>query len=771
MRPKKTDSEHATHSAPNYWIIAVTVIIGVISGFILILAINLTSDVQILPTSKQSTVFYDIHKREYTRIFVENRLEAPLQSIPDNLKKAIVNVEDVRFFEHSGIDFRSIARAIWVDIRGGGYIEGGSTITQQLARNVLLSQKKAITRKIQEVFLAMKLERNYTKEEILERYLNQIYFGHGTYGVEAASRLYFGKSVTRLELHQIALLAGLPKSPNGFSPYQNPEAAKSRRAVVLAQMAKYGSISEEQEEFYNNKPLDVIPLEGSKRKAAYFVDYIVQKLKGTIDEESLYTGGYQIYTTIDPLAQEAADEAVASLTGGEADANGILQPQIALVAIDPRNGYIKAMIGGRDFGNTQLNRAVSAYRQPGSAMKPFVYTAAIDSKHYTPSTILTDEPLEYPMDNGKVWSPQNYDRQFRGEIPLRQALEQSINTVAIKLVEDIGPSKIVSFAKQMGLSSLIVTGKINDLNLGALALGGLTKGVSPLEMATAYAPLANQGLSVEPIAVLEVRDADGHVIFEERTRKKVVISEATAYLVTDMLRGVIMRGTGRGAMLDRPAAGKTGTTNDNTNAWFVGYTPDLLATVWIGNDAQNKPIQLNGAYIGSGRAARVWNVFMRKALSKTSPSDFVPPAGVVTGVEICTASGLLASPDCPEISYESYLSGTEPTEVCTMHSSPYPPFFEDDSSIEPFPGASPISPDTSVPENSGAQPALPETTPTPKPQVPHQSQGPKRRIIVKICTESGLLASPYCPESLTAVEIFTEGEEPTEYCNIHKPAQ
>lgn len=769
MRPKKTSSseEAPTRSAPNYWIIAITVIIGSISGFILILAINLTRDVQILPPPKQSTVFYDINKREYTRIFVENRLEVPLQSIPEHLRQAVVDVEDVRFFEHSGIDFRSIARALWVDVKGGGYIEGGSTITQQLARNVLLSQKKAITRKIQEVFLAMKIERNYTKEEILERYLNQIYFGHGTYGVEAASQLYFGKSVTRLELHQIALLAGLPKSPNGFSPYQNPDAAKERRAVVLSQMLKYGSINKEQAELFGNKPLDVIPLEGSRRKAAYFVDYIVQKLKGTIDEESLYTGGYQIYTTIDPLAQEAADEAVASLTGGEKDANGIMQPQIALVAIDPRTGYIKAMNGGRDFGNTQLNRAVAAYRQPGSAMKPFVYTAAIDSKHYTPSTILVDEPIEYPMANGNIWSPRNYDRRFRGAITLRQALEQSVNTVAIKVVEDIGPSKIISFAKQMGLSSLMVTGKVNDLNLGALALGGLTKGVTPLEMATAYAPLANQGLSVEPIAVLEVRDGDGHVIFEERTRKKVVISEATAYLVTDMLRGVIMRGTGRSALLDRPAAGKTGTTNDNTNAWFVGYTPDLLATVWIGNDAQNKPVQIDGAYIGSGRAARIWNQFMRKALSKTPPSDFIPPAGVVTGVEICTESGLLASPDCPEITYESYLSGTEPTEVCAMHSLAYPPFFEDEPESPSFPETTPGFPQTS-PENDRIQP-LPQ--PTPGPQASNPSQAPKRRIIVKICTESGLLASPYCPESLTAVEIFTEGEEPTEICNIHKRSQ
>lgn len=749
----------------NKILVASTILIGVLIGFILILFFTWGSDVEILPPPKQATVFYDINQKEYTRIYLENRLETPLRRIPDYLKKAIINVEDARFFDHSGFDPRAIARALWVDIKGGGYIEGGSTITQQLARNILLTQKKMLTRKIQEVFLAMKIERNYTKEEILERYLNQIYFGHGAYGVEAASRMYFGKSVTELQLHQMALLAGLPKNPNGFSPYINPQAAKKRRGVVLGQMVKYGSITPTQAAYYQKKPLDVIPQSASGRKAAYFIDYVVKQLHDIINEEMLYTGGYQIYTTLDPLAQQAAEAALATLTGGSPDSKGILQPQAALVALDPRTGFIKAMIGGRDFANTQLNRAAMAHRQPGSAIKPFVYTAAIDSREFTPSSVLADEPLSYPSVGGP-WKPQNYDHRFRGYITLRQALEESVNIIAIKLVERLGPSKVVRYAKMMGLQNLVVTGSVNDLNLASLALGGLTKGVSPLELAAAYTPLANQGIRVDPVAVLEVKDADGNTIYEDRPHKKVALAEDTAYLVTDMLRGVIIRGTGRGAMIDRPAAGKTGTSSDYTNAWFVGYTPDLLATVWIGNDTQKLPVKIDGAYVGSGRAAQIWGRFMQGALVNTPPSDFAPPSGITTGIEICADSGQRATPNCGNIIYETFLKGTEPTEYCRIHGAGYlKPNNSNGSASEPVGHPSVGQPqpagENSPPQSpSGSGAVAPKPLPTPAPK--------KRKVVVKICTESGLLATPYCPESVTVSEIFVEGEEPKGYCNIHK---
>ncbi len=740
---RKSTNDSGRSENLNKIIILVTVIIGIILGFTFVLVIGTNRNILNLPPPKQATIFYDLNNKEFTRIYIENRIEMPLKIIPDMMKKAIINVEDNRFYEHSGIDLKAILRALWVDIRGGDIIQGASTITQQLARNVLLTQNRTVSRKIQEAFLAMSIERNYTKEEILERYLNQICFGHGAYGVEAASRLFFGKSVSELQVHQIALLAGLPKNPTGYSPYNHPKATKNRRAVVLEQMAKYGTITEADKEFYNQKPLDIVPLSVNRRRAAYFIDYVVQRLKGKISEEALYVGGYQIYTTLDPMIQGAAEEAMKAISGGKPDSLGVFQPQVALVAIDPRNGYIKAMIGGRDYGNTQLNRSVFAHRQPGSAMKPFVYTAAIDSRQYTPSSILVDEEVEYQTPQGP-YKPNNYDKIFRGEVALRQALEQSVNIIAIKLVESLGPSRVLNYAKKMGLRNLVVTGAKSDLNFSSLALGGLTKGVTPLEIAGAYTPLANKGIYVDPIGVLEVKDADGNTIYEDRPHKQVAIPESTAYVVTDMLRGVIMRGTGRGAMMDRPAAGKTGTSSDNTNAWFVGYTPDLLASVWIGNDSQRIPVTIDGITIGSGTAARLWGTFMRKALEKTPPSDFTPPPGVVTGIEVCTQSGELATGFCPETKFETYLAGTEPTIPCHLHQS-----YQDD----------PITTDISNPG------VTMEQSPDTKSSPPTQK---KKMVIVKICTESGLLATQYCPEDKLSTEIYPEGEEPKEPCNIHK---
>jgi penicillin-binding protein 1A len=490
----------------------------------------------------------------------------------------------------------------------------------------------------------------------------------------------------------------------------------------------------------------------SGRRAAYFVDYIIQSLKKILTEEEIYTGGYRIYTTLDPTAQQAAEEACALLTGGKPDSNGVIQPQLSLLAIDPRNGYIKAMIGGRDFANTQLNRSVAAYRQCGSTIKPFVYVAVIDSRLYTPGSILTDEEIKFPTPQGE-WAPQNYDRRFRGDISLREALEGSINIIAVKLVESLGPSKVIKYAKQMGLNNLVVSGESNDLNFSSLALGGLTKGVTPLELTAAYSPLANQGVYVKPIAVLEVRDSNGNKIYEDHPRKKIVLSENTAYLITDMLRGVIMRGTGRGAMIDRPVAGKTGTSSDNTNAWFVGYTPDLLASVWIGNDAQRIPVEIDGNPIGSGTAARLWAAFMKKALINTPPSDFPMPSGITSGIEICSHSGALATVYCPDIKYETYLSGTEPTESCILHqpSMSFPSYDDPD----------PVFPDRESDPGSVNQPEIEQNQPS-------TNVKRKRQVIVRICSESGMLATENCPQSQVMTEIFTEGEEPKEKCNIHQ---
>ncbi len=738
---KSSDNRKTEPVNLNKILIIITVVFGIVLGFSFILLIGTSKSLLSLQPPKQATIFYDVNGKEYTRLYVENRIEIPFQKMPVILKKAIVNVEDTRFYEHSGIDLKAIARAFWVDIRGGGYIEGASTITQQLARNVLLTQRRSMTRKIQEAILAMSIERNYTKEEILERYLNQICFGHGAYGVEAASRLFFGKSVSDLEVHQIALLVGLPKNPTGYSPYFHPNTALYRRKTVLEQMVKYGTISTQEANFYNQKPLDIVPLSAAKRRAAYFTDYVAKCLKGVVNEQALSVGGYQIYTTIDPIAQSAAETAASSFSGGKTDASGITQPQLAIVAIDPKNGYIKAMIGGRNYGNTQLNRATDAHRQPGSAIKPFVYTAAIDSRQYTPSSVLVDEEVKYQTPQGE-YKPKNYDKIFRGAISLRHALEDSVNIIAIKLVESLGPSKVFSYAKKMGLRNLVLSGSKSDLNFSSLALGGLTNGVSPLELAGAYTPLANKGIYVQPIAVLQVKDADGNVIFEDHPHKQVAIPEDTAYVVTDMLRGVIMRGTGRAAMINRPAAGKTGTSSDYTNAWFVGYTPDLLAAVWIGNDSQRIPITINGATVGSSSAAAMWGNFMRQALEQTAPSDFEQPAGVISGVEICAESGQLATGFCPETKFETFLAGTEPTTPCQIHQS--------ESPAEPSDGL----------ENPG--------DPSNQPLGSTNNNTKKKMVIVKICTKSHLLATKYCPAESVTTEAFPEGEEPTEPCDIHK---
>lgn len=674
-RRRRSSTRHNVSHAKLYAKIALiaTIAGSALMGLFVVYMLITTND-EVLPPAKQATIFYDVNNKELSKIYVENRVDIPYEQIPEIVKKAIVDVEDERFYTHFGVDLKSIARALVINVIKRSSAEGASTITQQLARNVLLSHRKTYSRKVKEIFLAINIERRYTKEEILSRYLNQIYLGHGAYGIEAASKLYFGKSIAKLDVDQIALIIGLPQSPNKYSPYDRPDLATKRRNVVLEKMARHGTITQEQLQYYVSKPLKVVPMSASKRKAAYFMDYVLKQLKenADIDEASLYTCGYKIYTTVDSLAQEAAEEAVATLTGGKADTYGVLQPQISLVAIDPRNGYIKAMVGGRDFGNTQLNRSVKAYRQPGSTIKPFVYAAAIDSQKYTPNSMMVDEEIVYASANGE-WKPHNYDNTFRGPITIRQALENSINTIAIKLVDDLGPSKVVEFARQMGIKSLVTSGPANDLNFSALGLGGLTKGVTPMELTAAYSPFANQGIRVEPFGILKVEDPFGKIIYEKRPRKSIAIKAETAYVVTDMMRGVIMRGSGRNAMIDRPAAGKTGTTSDNTNAWFVGFTPDLLASVWLGNDAQKLPIKLNGAVVGSARAAKIWGIFMRKALSKTPPSDFVPPEGVAANIEICSSTGQLATPNCPDVKYEVFIAGTEPTEYCSEHGEGFDP--------------------------------------------------------------------------------------------------
>lgn len=566
-----------------------------------------------------SSQIYDINGNLITTIHsAENRVPVKLNKIPKNLVNAFVAVEDARFYQHSGIDPRGILRAVWSNITNRGVSEGGSTITQQLAKNAYLTQEQTIKRKIQEAFLALQLERQYTKNEILELYLNQIYFGQGAYGVQAAAQTYFGKNVEDLSLSECAMLAGIPKSPNYYSPLNNFKAANERKAVVLEQMQKYEYLDAATARQASAEEIKLVKHTVSKEAntvGSYFVDYVTQKLIDKYGADAVYKEGLKIYTTIDLDMQKAAENAMKKLPTYRTDDNGIEQPQGALVAIEPHTGYIKAMVGGR--GNDQFNRATMAERQPGSAFKPFVFLAALES-NLTPATIIEDSPITIGD-----WTPKNYDSKFHGKVTLRTTAEHSLNVPTVKLAQQIGVDKPLYYAQQMGISTLVLDGPQNDRNL-SMALGGLTKGVTPLELASAYGVFANSGTYVAPTAIVKIIDRNGKVLEQHAVQEKNIISTKSAYILTDLLRGVIIRGTGTGANIGRPAAGKTGTTSDYKDAWFVGYTPDLVASVWIGNDNAD-PLR---GMTGADKPADIWKAFMSKALSGIPSKDFIKPAGV-----------------------------------------------------------------------------------------------------------------------------------------------
>jgi len=621
----------------------------------------LTATVQTSPGLKgeirpaASSQIYDVHGKLITNVHsVENRVLVPINKIPKDLQNAFIAAEDVRFYQHVGIDPRGILRAIWSNITNREVSEGGSTITQQLAKNALLTQERTLKRKIQEAVLALQLERQYSKTEILEMYLNQIYFGQGAYGVQAAAQVYFGKNVEQLNLAECAMLAGIPKSPNYYSPTNNLKVAKDRQAVVLDQMVKYGYLDAATAVQVKNEKLTLVKSTGTSGSsvAPYFIDYVTQQLVAKYGADAVYKDGLQIYTTLDLDMQKAAEQAMTNLPTYKTDKNGIKQPQGALVAIDPRTGYIKAMVGGR--GNDQFNRAVMAERQPGSAFKPFVYLAAIENG-LTAASVIEDSPISFGS-----WSPGNYDGRFHGNMTLRHALEDSINVVAVKLANQVGSDKPLYYAQQMGISTLVLQGNVSDRNL-ASALGGLTRGVTPLEIASAYGVLANQGVRAEPIAIIKVVDRNGKILEQNTSHSKAIVNERSTFILTDMMRGVLTEGTGAGANIGRPAAGKTGTTSDYKDAWFVGFTPDLVAAVWMGNDSGGN---LDGI-TGGDLPATIWRSFMSSALSKTPARDFTVPSGIVS-VLISSRDGLLVTDPKNKDAYSEYfIDGTQPTKLST----------------------------------------------------------------------------------------------------------
>ena len=563
----------------------------------------------------------------------ENRIVVPIDQLPPHVWQAFVSAEDIRFFDHAGIDPRGLMRAVWINLTSGELREGGSTITQQFVKNALLSQDRTFVRKIQEAFLSFEVERRYSKMQILGLYMNQIYFGEGAYGVETASQLYFGKSAKDLTVNEAAILASIPKNPNAYNPFRDKKGVDARKNMVLGKMKIAGYIGIEDEQRFIKEEVKIKVPEKEEEFASYFVDYVLQDLLNQYGADKVYKEGIEVYTTLDSDMQKEAEQAMISrLPKLFIDDKGMQQAQGALVCIDPSNGNIRALVGGR--GTDKYNRAVLAERQPGSSFKPFVYLVAMDMG-ISPESLIDDKAKAYGG-----YAPQNYARKFYGIVTIRAALEQSLNVVAIRLNQYVTPEKTIEYAKKMGITTLVESGEYSDVNF-AMALGGLSRGVTPLEMASAYGVIANNGVRVAPIGIQKVVDRNGKVLYEAQSQGEQVINPDATATLTDMLRGVITRGTGMNAGIGRPAAGKTGTTDSYKDAWFVGYTPDLVTAVWVGCD-NNVPLQ---GVTGGDLPAVIWGDFMEKAHRGIPVHNFPPPKPGKDGIVAMKDGKIIGNPE------------------------------------------------------------------------------------------------------------------------------
>ncbi|MDN5292980.1 MAG: penicillin-binding protein [Eubacteriales bacterium] len=588
-----------------------------------------------LDTDK-TTFVYDRYGNVIARLYGEqNRVPVPLSRISPYLRQAVIATEDVRFYEHPGVDLKAIVRALWKNFRSGTVVEGGSTITQQLVKNSFLTPEKSWKRKATEAVLALKLEREYSKDEILEMYLNRIYFGHGTYGVQAAAQFYFGKDAAQLNLAESAFLAGIPKNPTRFSPFVDWKAAKERQETVLARMVDAGFITPAEAEVARKQPLHFRePRQETVYRYPDYIDVVIEEAseKYGIEPGQVFRGGFRIYTALDPKVQNSIEIVYSNdnyFPPGKPDQ--IVQS--AMVVIEPGSGEIRGLIGGRHQQTLRgLNRAVDLYRSPGSAFKPIaVYAPALEMK-ISPETVLRDEPVNI---NG--YRPKNADGRYRGPITMRQAIAYSVNTYAVKLLARIGVDTGYRSAQNFGFKLVP-----QDKGL-SLALGGLTRGVTPLQMAAAYGVFANKGVWVEPHTILKIESAEGKVIGEAHPARRQVVSAQTAAIMTDLLRGVVQYGTGTRARLpNQPVAGKTGTTElpdlpefrylrGNKDAWFVGYTPQLVAAVWMGYDHTDA-----GHYLytyGGQYPAMVWQAVMSRALAGVPRQEFPVPSYKGLGIK------------------------------------------------------------------------------------------------------------------------------------------
>jgi penicillin-binding protein 1A len=601
------------------------------------------------------TRIYSADKVVLAELFVEKREPVPLEAIPRLLKAALVATEDRKFYRHSGVDLKGIARAIIKDIKAGEFVEGASTITQQLSKTLFLTHRKTLVRKIKEAILAFQLERRYTKDEILELYLNQVYFGSGAYGVQSAAKIFFEKSVKDLSLAECALVAGMPKSPSRYSPLVNQDLAIKRRNIVLKQMRDVDIISVAAYQQALKEELHTNGRKLNTAKAPYFVEFIKGLLENELGSTRVYKSGLSVFTTLDYRKQLAAENAIAKGLGDLVHRMQQRQiaepaPQAALVCIDLTSGGILSMVGGKDFHTNRFNRATMALRQPGSAFKPFVYAYAIEHG-FAQNKIILDAPVVYKgAQDGKDWKPENFSLDYKGEMTLRHALVISQNIPAVRLLEMLGPYSVAQFAQQLGIKSPLGS----DLSL---ALG--TSEVTLMDLTSAYSAFPNKGEKIKPFGVLEIVDRQGHVIWRAKPQKRLVMSRAGAAIMTNMLEGVVSEGTGRQArILGRAVAGKTGTTNDYKDALFIGFSPSMIAGVWVGQDGGGS---LGEKETGARAALPIWIDFMNAAFQK-EPHQYFDIPDDVSQIRMDPVTGLPQPENSKQAVVALFKKGTEPSK-------------------------------------------------------------------------------------------------------------
>jgi penicillin-binding protein 1A len=640
-------------------------------------------------TPNLSTKIYDKDNNLIAELFTERRIFIPINKIPLNLKNAFIAIEDKDFFKHWGISIKGIIRAFSRILLKMKIVEGGSTITQQLAKTIFLTRDKTLIRKIKEALITIQFEKNYSKDEILQFYINQIYFGSGAYGVQAAARIYFNKNIQDLNLAECATLAAIPKSPNYYNPFKNAKASLARRNLVLLRMRELGYITKEKEEEALAVAITTKETALKENMRHYLLEFLRTMLEPKYGTNVLFKGGLSIYTTIDMKAQVAAEKAIEeALVNFDKNKLKVFEKlkqkpvkvQGALMAIDPKNGAIRAMVGGRNFRESQFNRAIQARRQPGSAFKPFVYLAAIETG-LTPATLLNDEPMVFVykgnswdlvsrditaletiaetvsekdlINTNKIWVPTNYGRKYRGPVTLKTALASSINMCAIETIMRITPLKVIQSAKKLGITTPLA-------NSFSLALG--SSDTTLQEMVSAFAVFASDGIKTMPYIITKITDRDGKTLEYNIPQQKEVLSSQDCFIITNALKAVVEKGSGWNARnLGRPCAGKTGTTNNSSDAWFIGYTPQLVAGVWIGYD--DRSISLGEKVTGGIIACPVWTQFMKETLDGEPVLDFIQPENIEWAL-IDPSTGLLALSKTPGASLEAFVKGTVPTKYC-----------------------------------------------------------------------------------------------------------